>query len=507
MNPDLGIEVDDVGNEYEELSADSNEFMQFVEDGDKPLYPGCTKATKMNGLIETFNLKARYGLSDSCYSDILTLFGTLLPDGNELPGSVKEVKKILSTLGMEYEKIDVCPNDCILYRGLHVAAQRCPTCTASRWKLAKDKSERVGVSVKTLWWLAGGPNTEVPTFRGYHVNGVDFNTRERDNVRSVQNSGVFLVADAMQVASARDKRPRTNDMEFYGRIQQIWEVDYYKFRVPIFLCDWVESSRGVKVDELGFALVKLDRIGHLNDPFVLATHVKQIFYIEDPLDAEWSVVVRCPDKDFKGGGDDDNDGDDDDDYYDEEDNTEKPKPVVTTRRQKKNQAPPASLDNEDLEHLPPNLPRQLLTLCNWANVGLRNGASILTKFPASLFGHPTKAVIFRKDVHAIAHMTEQTGSAIIFYMSAIKFFYAQKLKKTSRVSIEWIHLLGIPEQKDGHTCALWVMRYMKDIIEDKDLEFATTWATKRNQRYTPEEINEVRAEWARQVLMFKVYGT
>ncbi|KAL6217554.1 hypothetical protein ACLB2K_010771 [Fragaria x ananassa] len=174
---------------------------------------------------------------------------------------------------------------------------------------------------ETIRWLAGGPNTEVPTFRGYHVNGVDFNTREGDNVRLVQNSGVFLVADAMQVASARDKRPRTNDMEFYGRIQQIWEVDYYKFRVPIFLCDWVESSRGVKVDELGSALVKLDRIGHLNDPFVLATHVKKKFYIEDPLDAEWSVVVRCPNKDFKGGGDDDNDGDDDDDYYDEEDNT------------------------------------------------------------------------------------------------------------------------------------------------------------------------------------------
>lgn len=38
----------------------------------------------------------------------------------------------------------------------------------------------------------------------------------------------------------------------------------------------------------------------------------------------------------------------------------------------------------------------------------------------------------------------------------------------------WLYLQGIPEQKDGHTCALWVMRYMKDIIEDKDLEFATT---------------------------------
>ncbi|KAL6192200.1 hypothetical protein ACLB2K_038586 [Fragaria x ananassa] len=176
---------------------------------------------------------------------------------------------------------------------------------------------------KTIKWLAGGPNKEVPTFHGYHVNGVDFNTMERNSKRSVQNSGVFLVADAMQVASAKDKRPTTVDMDFYGRIQQIWKVDYYKFRVPVFLCDWVESSRGVKVDELGFTLVKLDRIGHLNDPFVLATHVKQIFYIEDPLDAKWSMVVRCPDKDFKGGGggdDDDEVAADDDDYYDESDN-------------------------------------------------------------------------------------------------------------------------------------------------------------------------------------------
>ncbi|KAL6226020.1 hypothetical protein ACLB2K_004868 [Fragaria x ananassa] len=86
----------------------------------------------------------------------------------------------------------------------------------------------------------------------------------------------------------------------------------------------------------------------------------------------------------------------------------------------------------------------------------------------------------------------------------IKFYYAQKMKKSSRVSVEWIPLLGIPEQKYGKTCAYLVMRYMKDIIADKDLEFATTWKTKQGLRYTLEQIDEVRAEWAKQVLMFKV---
>ncbi|KAL6204905.1 hypothetical protein ACLB2K_022172 [Fragaria x ananassa] len=122
---------------------------------------------------------------------------------------------------------------------------------------------------------------------------------------SFQNSSVTLLANAMQVASARDQNPSDGAMDFYGVIRSIWEVDYYKFMVPVFHCDWVESTRAVKVEELGFMLVKLNRLGHLNDPFVLATHVKQIFYIEDPLNAKWSVVVRCPDIDYHGVDDDD----------------------------------------------------------------------------------------------------------------------------------------------------------------------------------------------------------
>ena len=38
-----------------------------------------------------------------------------MPSENEIPISMYEAKKTLSTLGMEYEKIYVCSNDCILY--------------------------------------------------------------------------------------------------------------------------------------------------------------------------------------------------------------------------------------------------------------------------------------------------------------------------------------------------------------------------------------------------------
>ena len=61
-------------------------------------------------------MKARYGWSDKSFSDLLQILGDMLSVNNEMPLSMYEAKKILNALGMEYEKIHACPNDCILYR-------------------------------------------------------------------------------------------------------------------------------------------------------------------------------------------------------------------------------------------------------------------------------------------------------------------------------------------------------------------------------------------------------
>ncbi|XP_024196093.1 uncharacterized protein LOC112199289 [Rosa chinensis] len=147
-------------------------------------------------------------------------------------------------------------------------------------------------------WLADKPCHEVPKFSGYRVGGVQYNTKRRDNLLQRQSSGVYLVAETPQVASARDKNPITHDMSFYGVITEIWELDYDHFRVPIFKCDWVENEKGVRVDEFGFTLVNLNRKGHQNDSFVLGKCVQHIFYAQDPIDHRWLVVLKVPKKDY-----------------------------------------------------------------------------------------------------------------------------------------------------------------------------------------------------------------
>ncbi|XP_008238744.1 PREDICTED: uncharacterized protein LOC103337368 [Prunus mume] len=147
--------------------------------------------------------------------------------------------------------------------------------------------------MESLRWLVDGPCMQVPKYQSYIVNGVHFDTKSRDEMRVVQNSGVHLVAKTTQVSSAKDKNHIVLDMSFYGVIKEIWELDYHKFKIPIFKCDWVENNNGIKIEELGFILANLGRVGYKNDQFVLAGLVKQIFYIE----SKGSVVLSTPNRD------------------------------------------------------------------------------------------------------------------------------------------------------------------------------------------------------------------
>ncbi|KAL0551769.1 hypothetical protein IC582_010858 [Cucumis melo] len=146
----------------------------------------------------------------------------------------------------------------------------------------------------SLRWIAHGPSPDVATYSGYIINGYHYHTKRRDDIRRVQNSGVSITATTMQVSSSKDKNPVMSDMTFYGVIREIWEIDYHQLSFILFKCDWVDNRSGVKVDELGFTIVDLKRIGHKSDSFILATQAKQVFYIQDSANPEWSVVLTSP---------------------------------------------------------------------------------------------------------------------------------------------------------------------------------------------------------------------
>ncbi|XP_024195993.1 uncharacterized protein LOC112199170 [Rosa chinensis] len=135
-----------------DYDKESYEFSRFVEEAERPLFDN-SEHTKLEALAQLHNLKARFGMSDTCFSELLATVGSLLPKDNVLPQTLYEAKKTLSNLGLQYEKIHACPNDCILFRKEFSDATICPKCGLSRWKLKKDKSVKVGQPAKVLWYF------------------------------------------------------------------------------------------------------------------------------------------------------------------------------------------------------------------------------------------------------------------------------------------------------------------------------------------------------------------
>ncbi|GJW40863.1 ulp1 protease family, C-terminal catalytic domain-containing protein [Tanacetum coccineum] len=123
--------------------------------------------------------------------------------------------------------------------------------------------------------------------QGYDINGYTFYTEQQDDKSTVQNSGVTLIAtttDSSRMTIAKNS--------YYGVVDEIWELDYTSVVIPLLKCKWVDNTRGVKVDSDGFTCVNLSTNGYLSDPFILAKQATQVFYVKDPKDKRWHIVLQ-----------------------------------------------------------------------------------------------------------------------------------------------------------------------------------------------------------------------
>eukprot|EP00256_Glycine_max_P065499 XP_025980094.1 uncharacterized protein LOC100817331 [Glycine max] len=145
---------------------------------------------------------------------------------------------------------------------------------------------------RRLTLLAIGPNLNVPTWKGYDINNYSFYTKSEDDKSSVQNSGVCVDADSEHFSSTSDNNPIRASMSYFGVIQEIWEVDYTSFRVPVFKCQWVNGTTGLFQDPLGFTLVDLSKVAYIDEPFIMAAQARQVFYVQDPCNSSLSVALQ-----------------------------------------------------------------------------------------------------------------------------------------------------------------------------------------------------------------------
>ncbi|XP_039145439.1 uncharacterized protein LOC120282664 [Dioscorea cayenensis subsp. rotundata] len=113
-------------------------------------------------------------------------------------------------------------------------------------------------------------------YTGYIVNGFRFHTKARERWLKTQNSGVVVTSKMMSYASSRDARPIEGEINYYGVLTDIIQLNYSgRFKVVLFKCDWIDPNRA-----------------------------KKVFYVQDEKNKDWLIVKHAKLRDIYdiGGG-------------------------------------------------------------------------------------------------------------------------------------------------------------------------------------------------------------
>jgi len=94
-------------------------------------------------------IKSDYKLSKVGYYKIVEWTKSILPEGNKLKENFYAVKSIMIPLSLGYQKIDMCPNFCMLYYLENIELAECKTCGHSRYK-PRTSREKTLVAHKNL---------------------------------------------------------------------------------------------------------------------------------------------------------------------------------------------------------------------------------------------------------------------------------------------------------------------------------------------------------------------
>jgi hypothetical protein len=162
-------------------------------------------------------------------------------------------------------------------------------------KWFKDTISADNSCSETLKSLARAPKFDIITWTGYVINNFTFYTKTQDQNSTMQNSGVKIVAESLHFSSSKDKNPILASISYYGIIEEIWEINFITFKVPLFKCKWFDTNSGVKTDDFGFTLVDFEKLAYTDEPFIMASQAKQVFYVSDPSNnsnKKWSVVLQ-----------------------------------------------------------------------------------------------------------------------------------------------------------------------------------------------------------------------
>jgi hypothetical protein len=105
-------------NREDPTTPEVQKFFDMLKASKEPLHEHTTVSI-LTFVTRITSIKSKFAFSNKCDKGLLRLFSDVLPSNHKMLKDMYQSKKLLSTLGMEFDKIDVCKDNCMIFYKEH----------------------------------------------------------------------------------------------------------------------------------------------------------------------------------------------------------------------------------------------------------------------------------------------------------------------------------------------------------------------------------------------------
>ncbi|CAA7054776.1 unnamed protein product, partial [Microthlaspi erraticum] len=151
MVTDAFRETIETQTDVEEPNSEAKKFFDMLDAAKHPIYDGCGEGhSRLSAATRMMNIKTEYNLSEDCVDAIADFMKEYLPQPNFSPGSYYEIQKLVSALGLPFQMIDVCIDNCMIFWREDANPDACKFCRKPRFQVTSGKSR---LPYQRMWYL------------------------------------------------------------------------------------------------------------------------------------------------------------------------------------------------------------------------------------------------------------------------------------------------------------------------------------------------------------------
>ncbi|KAI5348332.1 hypothetical protein L3X38_001219 [Prunus dulcis] len=247
--PFASTNINQEGEDDVPAPIDSAEFEQYeklLKNANQELYPGCESFSVLTAIVELMHGKIKYRMSNLCFDYFLGVFKRMLPTDNCLPKDHKHAQNVLHGLGLGYEKIHACKNNCMLFYKEHETLDTCPICNESRFKMT-SQNRTTKIPQKVMRYLPLKPRLQRLYMSMHTATDMRWHKEKRvddDVMRHPADGEAWKEFDRTFPEFAADPRNvrlglATDGFNPYGVLKQhhsTWPIFPFPYNLPPWKC-------------------------------------------------------------------------------------------------------------------------------------------------------------------------------------------------------------------------------------------------------------------------------